>query len=306
MSSTRTATGSSLRKSSSFPAAEVAASAGAAPIGRRCISGSGYGTNTAKWSVGLDDGRRVFVKRALDDVAAGWLRDEVRVYASVSESFLPRFVGWYDAAGETLLVIEDLGDAYWPPPWSSEQISAVLATLDSLHGTAPPPVLPPLEAARDRLDGWPAVAADPEPLLSTRLCSPKWLEAALPVLEAASAACVLSGGALLHLDVRSDNLCFRGEQVLLVDWNLACVGNPLIDAVAWLPSLRLEGGPEPWELVPDSGGLAALLAGFFASRAGLPPPQTAPTVRDFQRRQAEVALPWAARELGLSPPTLRP
>ena len=74
------------------------------------------------------------------------------------------------------------------------------------------------------------------------------------------------------------------------------------DIVAWLPSLKLEGGPDPWELVPDSQGFAALLAGFFASRAGLPPPPTAPRVREFQRRQAEVALPWAARELGLPPP----
>jgi hypothetical protein len=53
--------------------------------------------------------------------------------------------------------------------------------------------------------------------------------------------------------------------------------------------------------VPDSRGLAALIAGFFASRAGLPPPATAPTVREFQRRQAGIALPWAARELGLDP-----
>jgi aminoglycoside phosphotransferase (APT) family kinase protein len=145
------------------------------------------------------------------------------------------------------------------------------------------------------------VATDPEPLLSTGLCSREWLEASLPALAAASAACELGGDAFLHFDVRSDNLCFVGERVVLVDWNLAMVGNPLMDAVAWLPSLRLEGGPEPWKIVADSGGLAALIAGFFASRAGLPPPETAPTVREFQRRQAEVALPWAARELGLSP-----
>jgi hypothetical protein len=286
------------------PAAEVQAAVGAVPVRWTSVRGAGYGTNTAKWKIELDDGRRVFVKHALDEVAAGWLRDEMRVYGSVAGSFLPRLVGWHDAAGETLLVIEDLGDAYWPPPWSAEQIAAVVATLDAVHATTPPTGLPTLEALRDRLDGWPDVAADPEPFLSTGVCSREWLEAALPALEEASRECALAGDALVHLDVRSDNLCFRGEQVLLVDWNLACIGNPLIDAVAWLPSLRLEGGPEPWELVSESHGLAALLAGFFASRAGLPAPETAPTVRDFQRRQAEVALPWAARELGLPPPTL--
>jgi hypothetical protein len=52
----------------------------------------------------------------------------------------------------------------------------------------------------------------------------------------------------------------------------------------------------------DSRGLAALVAGFFASRAGLPPPETAPRVREFQRRQGEVGRAWAARELGLDAP----
>jgi hypothetical protein len=50
------------------------------------------------------------------------------------------------------------------------------------------------------------------------------------------------------------------------------------------------------------GALAVALAGFFAARAGLPPPSGAPTVREFQRKQLEVALPWAARELGQAPP----
>jgi len=59
---------------------------------------------------------------------------------------------------------------------------------------------------------------------------------------------------------------------------------------------------EGWELVPDTQGLAALVAGYFAGHAGLPPPATAPRVREFQLRQAEVALPWAARELGLPQP----
>src|SRR5207244_532049 len=176
------------------------------------------------------------------------------VYSSVEGPFMPALVGWHDEPGPTFLAIEDLSDADWPPPWSSRRIDAVLAALDDLHATRPPAFLPALEEQRDRLDGWPGVAADPEPLLGTGLCPPSWLEAALAELSAASAGCELAGGALLHLDVRSDNLCLRGEQAILVDWNFACVGNPLIDVVAWLPSLRLAGGPETWERVAFRGG----------------------------------------------------
>src|SRR5207302_5996716 len=112
----------------------------------------------------------------------------------------------------------------------------------------------------------------------------------------------LEGDDLLHFDVRSDNLCFVGGRAVLVDWNLACRGNGWFDVAFWLPSLRLEDGPQPWEVLPDAGALAAVVAGFFAARAGLPPPSGAPTVREFQLRQLEVALPWATRELGHAPP----
>jgi hypothetical protein len=288
-----------LRKT--FPEAEFAAAVGAAPVRAESVTGGGYGTNTAKWRLELADGRRAFAKLALDEMAAEWLRDEHRVYAGVRGSFIAELLGWHDAGQRTLLVIEDLGDAYWPPPWSRTQIDAVLTALDELHAIAPPAGLSTLHGLRERIDGWPLVAVDPEPFLSTGLRSRKWLDEALPALLRAAAECELDGGALLHFDVRSDNLCFRDGRAILVDWNLAAVGNPLMDAVFWLPSLHLEGGPQPWELVADSEGFAALVAGFFASRAGLPPPPTAPTVREFQRRQAVVALPWAARELGLSP-----
>src|SRR5215204_1997175 len=75
--------------------------------------------------------------------------------------------------------------------------------------------------------------------------------------------------------------------------------NPDLDLAGWAASLHLEGGPPPHELLPGAGGLAAVLAGFFASRAGLPPPPTAPGVRAFQLAQGRVAIPWALRELGL-------
>ena len=248
----------------------------------------------------MDDGRRVFVKLALDELASSWLRDEWRVYGSLSGGFLPELVAWHDTGGTTFLAIEDLADAYWPPPWLPGHVSLVLETLDDVHAATPPRELPLLADLREALDGWPTVAADPEPFLSTGVCSREWLAGALPLLAQASSECELAGEALVHLDLRSDNLCIRAGRVLVIDWNHACVGNPAVDAVGWAPSLALEGGPDPWELVPETGGLAALIAGFFAVRAGLPAPATAPAVRVFQRRQAEVALPWAARELGLA------
>jgi hypothetical protein len=285
----------------SFPAAELEAAAGSAPVASRRVESRGYGTNTSHWRVELSDGRRAFVKVALDENAEEWLRGEYLVYSAVQAPFLPELIAWHDDE-VTLLAITDLSDAHWPPPWEPGQVEAVLATLDELHATPPPPGLPPIAAERDWLNGWELVAEDPEPLLSTGLCSRAWLDRALPLLLATGRTCPIDGDAFLHLDVRSDNLCLRDGQAVLVDWNLAHVGDALLDVVAWFPSLKLEGGPDPWELVSDTRGFAALVAGFFASRAGLRPPRTAPTVREFQRVQAEVALPWAAHELGLAPP----
>jgi hypothetical protein len=285
----------------SFPAAELEAATGSPPVEREPVRSGGYGTNSAHWRVELGDGRRAFVKVALDETAAEWLRQEQRVYAAVEAPFIPELVGWHDS-DQTLLAIADLSEAHWPPPWLPGQIDAVRAALDELHATPPPRDLPPIAAEREWLNGWELVAENAEPLLSTGLCEPRWLDRALPTLLETGRTCVLEGEAFLHLDVRSDNLCLQEGRAVLVDWNLAHVGNPLLDIVAWLPSLKLEGGPDPWELAPDSHGFAALLAGFFASHAGLPPPPTAPRVREFQRRQAEIALPWAARELGLPQP----
>jgi hypothetical protein len=276
-----------------FPEAELERLLGAKVRNRERLESGGYGRVNAHWRVELDDGRSVFVKQALTAETTDWLRTERRVYENVHGSFLPAYFG----AADTLLMIEDLSAAEWPPPWTQERIDLVLASLDELHATEPPGGLPRLAVS-----GWAAVQENPEPLLSTGVCSREWLAAALPALVQANADAELDGDELLHFDVRSDNLCFRDGVAVLVDWNIASVGNGRFDVAFWLPSLRLEGGPEPWEVLPNAGPLAAAVAGFFAARAGLPPPQGAPTVREFQLRQLEVALPWAARELGQAPP----
>jgi aminoglycoside phosphotransferase (APT) family kinase protein len=160
-----------------------------------------------------------------------------------------------------------------------------------------------MEDARMELFGWIRVADDPKPFLSLMLASPEWLDTALPMLIAAADAAVLTGESLVHFDVRSDNLCFQKRRTVLVDWASAVVGNPLADLVVWLPGLALEGGPAPDDLVGDEATeLAALVAGHWASRAGLPAPGVGAAVRSLQRAQLGVALPWVARLLGLPAP----
>jgi Phosphotransferase enzyme family len=259
----------------------------------------GYAANE-RWSVKLDDGRRVFVKHAPAELLATFLREEYRVYTELRAPFMPQLVGFDDDGDRPLLMLEDLAGADWPPPWTAERIDAVRATLDELHALDAPARLPrPGERIVNLLRGWDIVADDPAPFLSLGLVDAEWLERSLPALLTASHAAPVDGEQLIHFDVRSDNVCFARGRAILVDWNLASRGNGDFDLAFWLPSLAAEGGPHPWELLPDAPELAALYAGFFACRAGLPPPETAPAVRPVQLAQFVPALAWARRELAL-------
>jgi aminoglycoside phosphotransferase (APT) family kinase protein len=177
----------------------------------------------------------------------------------------------------------------------------VCATLEDIARLPAPDGLVPASQTNYGKNGWPEVARDPEPFLSLGLCSREWLDQALAVLLEAASLDYLDGTSLVHLDVRSDNMFFRDGRAVLVDWNLAALGNPEFDLAFWLPSLRMEGGPEPESVCRPHPSVVALVAGFFAGRAGLPAIPTAPRVREVQRRQLEVALPWAVRSLDLPP-----
>lgn len=255
------------------------------------------------WTITFADGSRAFAKVASIPPHPGWLRREREVLAGLAAPFAPRLLGFEDGE-RPLLVLEDLSDgAHWPPPWRPGDVELVLATLAELAAT-PAPGLEPFAA--DWL-GWRGIAEEPGPFLSLGVASPAWLERCLPGLVEAEENASVEGDALLHGDVRSDNLCLRNGRAVLVDWNFACVGNPGLDVAIWLPSLELEGGPRVAEVarfVPAANDLAPLLAGFFAGQAGLPPPEGAPRVRAFQLAQLRVALPWACEVLELPAPDL--
>jgi hypothetical protein len=238
---------------------------------------------------------RAFLKLARIDPSRAWLRDEVAVYGCVDGPFMPRLLGFEDGP-EPLLVLEDLTPgARFPPPWAPGDVDTVLATLSEVAACRAE--LPRLD--EHAISGWSDIASDPEPLLSLGLVTRDWLAAALPSLLDAAAAAPLGGDSVVHCDVRSDNLCLRDGRAVLFDWNHASCGNSAFDVAFWLPSLALEGGPDPRGGNERADQAHRLLLRAQRGQAGLPPPEGAPRVRGFQLAQLEVALPWACAVLGL-------
>lgn len=263
----------------------------------------GY-SHARRLRVRLEDGSTVFVKRAVDADTARWLRTEHRFYTALGDApFMARCLAFIEGGEEdTTLVLEDLSSAYWPPPWRTGLVDAVLETLEQIWDAHLPFEVAPLDAAAVRASSWARIAAEPEPVLRTGLLTEAWLHAHLPALCAAVDRAELEGSDFIHFDIRSDNLCLRNDQVIVVDWNWSCRAHRRFELSTWLPSLAAEGGPAPEDLLPDGGPYAALLSGFFLDRCAQPPIPHAPRVRGIQRIQAEAALAWTCRALALPEP----
>jgi hypothetical protein len=265
------------------------------------IPGAGGYTPALRRIAQLADGETVFVKAAVDVATTQWLQSERAAYEALgARAFLPAYVG----SGDGVLVLEDLRHGKWPPPWMPGDVERVFALLHELGGTPAPAGIPALSGARDELVGcWEAVLDAPQAFLALGLCSSEWLDAAAPALVEAASSVELDGSSIVHYDVRSDNLCLLADRTVLVDWNGTCQGNAEIDLVLFAQTVTTEGGPAPWELLPDADpALVATAAGYFADRAPKPLIPAAPRVREVQLSQLRVCLGWVARVLGLQPP----
>ncbi len=257
----------------------------------------GY-TDACRRIVRFRDGDTAFAKCATDRLTSEWLNSEISVYRQLSGDFMAAVLAW-DQEEPPLLVLEDLSGNPWPPPWTASRVDMVLDSLSIIHESqASVPEYHEIFTHR----GWHEVAAHPEAFLSIRVASESWLTACLPTLLEAHDRVETEGKSLVHLDVRSDNICFRADRAVLIDWNNACSGNPDLDVAFWLPGLRHEGGPPPQDILADAGHLASYVTGYFASRAGLPDLPHTPLVRRLQKAHLNAGLHWTVQELGLPEP----
>jgi hypothetical protein len=258
--------------------------------------------------------RDIFVKAVgaeLNPDSPALHRREAVVSAALPRSRLfPRLLGTYDDGEWVALAFEAIDGRPPRHPWAPGELETVIAGLSAMHEELTPSPAPSLEPlavyARKLFGGWSTLAAvGASPALD------RWAAAHLAQLAELEAgwpeAC--AGSTLVHGDVRSDNVLLHGGGVVFVDWPHGAVGNPAFDVIGWAPSVVLEGGPSPEELLvrhepsrqihPDVVTvLLAAISGFFVAHSLEPAPPGLPTLRPFQAAQGEVALAWLRRRTG--------
>jgi aminoglycoside phosphotransferase (APT) family kinase protein len=258
--------------------------------------------------VRTDDGRRAFVKAVSGDVnpdTPRLHRREIAVTGALpSVAPAPRLLASYDDGTWVALLLADVDGRHPVLPWEDGELRRVVATIDELAVDLTPCPLPDAQdvgpAWRPEFDKWRESAggtppAGLDPWARTHLDR-------LAVLEDGWEAAT-AGDTLLHLDLRADNMLVTDERIWLVDWPWAARGHPLFDLAAFCPSVAMQGGPQPPDLLAMSAvgraaererllALVAAIAGYLCVHALRPPPPGLPTVRAFQAAQGEVALRW--------------
>jgi aminoglycoside phosphotransferase (APT) family kinase protein len=253
----------------------------------------------------LADGRKVFAKTVTEernDFAAAAIRREAQVLAGLPEAVpAPRLLWAGDHADETgdwAILITEAVDGWSPAqPWQPDELRRYLAAAEVLADSLTPSPISALALADDveAFTNWATLTEQPH--------AQELIE-----LERGWAAAT-AGTSLLHGDLRADNFLLTETGFAVVDWPAACVGAPWVDLLLGLPSIAMHGGGDPeklWANHPLSRGVdpdavdavLAGLAGFFLSRSLQPPIPLLPTLRDFQRVQAEVSLRWLAGRRG--------
>jgi serine/threonine protein kinase len=288
-------------------------------VGIEAIVGGGAVVTAASQSGGFSpgtadrvvtaDGRRAFVKAVSsihNERSPSLHRAEAHVVGQLpSNSYVPALLGVYDDGAWVGLVFEDI-DGHTPAvPWNTVELEAAMTALQQMAEAftpSPVPDLPPVTSFYATVfGGWERIRTEPPTDLAP------WARHHLDDLcrLADRGLACLAGDSLLHTDIRADNLLIRTDgTVAVVDWPWACNGAAWFDQLLLCINVDLYGGHDPEKLVlhnlgtvsrEDITAVLAGLCGYFTDVARQPPDQGLPTVRAFQRAQAQSTLSWLRR-----------
>jgi hypothetical protein len=286
----------------------VEAALGAAIVEARTQEG-GFSPGAAV-RLRLANGGTAFVKALGVDVhrdSVGLYRSEAAAMAHLPPGLpVARLLDVYDDGEWVALVYEEVEGRHPAVPWRPDELERVARAMADLGATLQPtpwPDAPAFAEANATFLGAPReLAAAPPPDLDP------WLRRRLERLAAGEPDLteLVRGDALLHADLRSDNLLLTADGgVVFLDWAWTCNGASWLDVVMFAVTVNREGGVDADLLVrghpltrdvPRSwiDGVLLAAAATYTSQLRLPEPPL-PRVRADQRAYAGATLSWVRR-----------
>ena len=249
-------------------------------------------------------GRRAFVKAvgphpnpdspALHRRESGVLRS----LAAEGLDLAPALIADLDDDGWVAVLTEEVDGRHPHAPWTGAELAGTLAALTELAHYRAPASWPDLPGeVRAAFGCWALLRDDPPADLDP------WLVPRLGELHDLSSRTLdrLAGDAVVHLDVRADNLLVEADgRVRLVDWPWASRGAAWFDASSLLVDVWAVGEVDLGPHLPpvlalgatreDVLGVVAGLGGYLLDAARRPAAPGLPTLRAFQRSRGEAAV----------------
>ncbi len=280
------------------------------PVVEAVTQGGGYSPGAAA-RLRLQSGRCAFVKALSTDLhrpSVGLYRNEAAVMPHLPVDLpVPRLLDVYDDGEWVALVYEDVEGRHPEIPWRPDELDRVaeaIADLGLALDPSPWPHAPTFaEVNAGVFQAWRALATSPPPDLDPSV------QRMLDRLAAneADLAVVTRGEALLHNDIRSDNvLLTRDGRVVFVDWGMPCKGIAWLDLMMFAFTAEAQGGADADLLVrnhPLTRDIAetsidvVVVAGYAAYRllARRPVDPLMPHSRAYHIACFEAALRWVQR-----------
>jgi aminoglycoside phosphotransferase (APT) family kinase protein len=199
-------------------------------------------------------GRRAFVKPLSNDrhlpSATSYRREAVAMPHLPQDLPVPRLLDVYDDGNWVALVFEDIDGQQPAIPWRRDELDRVAGAIADLGAALDPspwheaPTFAEVNAGV--MQAWRDLVASPPPDLEPSV------RRMLDRLEAdeVDLAEVVRGEALMHDDIRSDNLLLTPDgRVVFVDWGMPCKGAVWLDLMMFAVTADFYEGPDPDVLV---------------------------------------------------------
>ncbi|MFD3399753.1 aminoglycoside phosphotransferase family protein [Kribbella sp. NPDC058693] len=246
-------------------------------------------------------GRRAFVKAvgtSLNPKTPELFRQEITAMQAIGPlPMAPQLYDVYDDGDWVGMLFEDIDGRLPAHPWEQADAERVLDAVAELTDALDPSPWPdaPVIAVRshDFLSRWNNVLED-------GLAVPSWMNGRVEEFaELAQTGLreLAEGKALVHYDLRADNIILTDDRVVFIDWAHPGLGPRWTDRVILQAEMRASVVlPELPDDIGITGFITAVAGGLWWG-AAQPAPPGLPTIRTWQRESALVHLDWVRDRL---------